>query len=321
MPDAYAQLSVHRWMLRDEIRNEAYRRAIAQVVKPGHVVLDMGAGTGILSIFAAQAGARKVYAVERTTIAEVARRMVKANGLDGTIEIIQGDLEDIDLPEKVDVIISEWMGGLGVDENMLAPLVMARTRWLKPGGKIVPERVTAILAPAWIAHFDEAIGHWRSRPHGVDMSVIADLTVHEPLMTQTFLSPDDLLAPPQAMWTHDAYTCTLAEADRSFLATLTFEATRAGKLSGLAAWFTADLCEGESLTNAVGAPDTHWGRLLFPLERTIEVGRGMPMLLDLHCYPTSPGSCGFEWSAKVGDGPVRRSQEPLFHPYAEHPVP
>src|SRR3954464_9999236 len=110
MSDAYAQLSIHRWMLRDEIRNEAYRRAIAQVVKPGQVVLDMGAGTGILSIFAARAGARKVYAVERTAIAEIARRMVKSNGLEGTIEIIEGALEDVDLPEKVDVLISEWMG-------------------------------------------------------------------------------------------------------------------------------------------------------------------------------------------------------------------
>ena len=319
MPDAYAQLSVHRWMLRDEIRNEAYRRAIAKVVSPGQVVLDMGAGTGILSIFAAQAGARKVYAVERTAIAEVARRMVKANGLEGIIEVLQGDLEDIDLPEKVDVIISEWMGGLGVDENMLAPLVMARTRWLKPGGKIVPERVTAILAPAWIADFDEALTHWRSRPHGVDMSVIADITVHEHMMTQASLTADDLLAPPQPMWSHDAYTCTLAEADRSFFAALPFEATRAGKLSGLAAWFTASLCEGEELTNAVGAPLTHWGRLLFPLDRTVEVTRGTPILLELHCYPTSPGSCGFEWAAKVGDGPSRRGQE--AHPYPEQPAP
>ena len=69
------------------------------------------------------------------TIAEVARQVVKSNGFEGTIEIIQGNLEDIDLPEKVDVIISEWMGELGVDENMLAPLVMARNRWLAARSK------------------------------------------------------------------------------------------------------------------------------------------------------------------------------------------
>ena len=126
MPEAYAQLALHRRMLRDEVRNEAFRRAIAQVVGPGQVVLDMGAGTGILSIFAANAGARTVYAVERTDIVIVAREMVARNGFADRIEVIQADIEEVHLPEQVEVIVSEWMGGLGVDENMLAPLVMAR---------------------------------------------------------------------------------------------------------------------------------------------------------------------------------------------------
>jgi len=132
---AYAQLAIHRWMLRDKVRNEAYRKAIMAIVKPGDVVIDVGAGSGILSIFAAQAGARKVYAVERTGIARLAQMMIEANGVGDRVEIIQSDLEDIDLPEKANVIVSEWMGGLGVDENMLPPVVMARDRFLVPGGR------------------------------------------------------------------------------------------------------------------------------------------------------------------------------------------
>src|SRR5690349_12260758 len=123
---SYGELSLHRWMLRDTQRNEAYRRAIAHVVKPGDVVLDVGAGTGILSIFAAAVGARRVYAVERTPIAEVARQVIESNGHSSVIQVLQTDLEDLTLTEKVDVIVSEWMGGFGVDENMLAPVVMAR---------------------------------------------------------------------------------------------------------------------------------------------------------------------------------------------------
>ncbi len=229
MTEPYTQLSLHRWMLRDEVRNEAYRTAIVRAVKPGDAVLDMGAGTGILSIFAAQAGARKVYAVERTGIAAVARRMIERNGMSDRIEVIEGNLEDIDLPEKVDVLMSEWMGGLGVDENMLAPLMMARNRWLKPGGKILPERVTAILAPVWMRGFDEDLSHWRTRPHGVDMSVVADITAHEPLMTQMPIGPEDVLSTPQEMWSHDAYTCSLQEADSSFQSRLSFVAERAGR--------------------------------------------------------------------------------------------
>ena len=214
----YGDLAVHRWMLRDEIRNEAYRLAIAHVVKPGDVVLDMGAGTGILSIFAAVAGAKKVYAVERTEVAAVAIRMIEKNGFTDRIEVIQQDLEDVTLPEKVDVIVSEWMGGFGVDENMLAPLVMARDRWLKPGGKIIPERVTSFVAAAEVADFDEAIAYWNSRPHGVDMSVIASMTTQESFHTQTDLPPASLIAEPQKMWSHDPYTCSLEEADQPFTA-------------------------------------------------------------------------------------------------------
>jgi SAM-dependent methyltransferase len=306
MADAYAQLALHRLMLRDELRNEAYRRAIAQVVKPGQVVLDMGAGTGILSIFAAQAGARKVYAVERTDIVTVAREMVARNGFADRIEVIHADLEDVDLPEKVEVIISEWMGGLGVDENMLTPLVLARNRWLVSGGKIVPERVTAWLAPAWMHDLDEGLAHWRARPHGVDMTVIADISANDLLMTQAHITTDDLLAPPQMLWTHDAYTCSLAEADRSFVSTQVFTAARTGKLSALATWFTADMCDGCVLTNAVGAPDTHWGRIFFPLKDPIEITEGARIQIELRCDPSTPGICEFDWSVKVGDGATER---------------
>ncbi|MBC8071537.1 MAG: 50S ribosomal protein L11 methyltransferase, partial [Deltaproteobacteria bacterium] len=94
MVEEYARLSIHRWMLLDEVRNEAYRRATSQVVKPGDTVLDFGAGTGILSLFAAQAGASKVHAVERTDIAAVARRIIERNGFGDRIEVIQSDLEE-----------------------------------------------------------------------------------------------------------------------------------------------------------------------------------------------------------------------------------
>jgi predicted RNA methylase len=302
----YAQLAVHRWMLRDHLRNEAYRRAIAHVVKPGDVVLDMGAGSGILSIFAAAAGARKVYAVERTAVAGVARRVVESNGHAERIEVLESDLENVTLPEKVDVIVSEWMGGFGVDENVFAALIIARDRWLNAGGKIVPGRVTALLAPAEIPDFDEAIAYWRSRPHGVDMSVIADMTTQETFHTQTHLTTDALMADPKVMWTHDPYTCSLAEADQSFTTKRTFEATHDGVISGFVTWFNAEMGDGGTLTNAVGSPDTHWGRTLFPLDRAIEVKTGTPIQVELHCDPSGLGSCEFYWSAKIGDGPLEQ---------------
>lgn len=291
-------------MLLDRVRNEAYRRALQHVVKPGDVVLDMGAGTGLLSILAANAGARRVYAVERTGIAEVARRMVERNGHAERVEVLQSDLEDVDLPEKVDVLVSEWMGGFGVDENMLAPLLMARDRWLKPGGKIIPGRLTAFLAPASIPAFDEEVAYWQQGQHGVDMSVIASLTTQEAFHTQTPLTVDSLIADPQAMWSHDPYTCTVEEADQPFTAKLSFQAKRASKLSGVVTWFTAEMGDGTELTNAVGAPDTHWGRSLFPFDRPIELAEGEAFEVELHCDPSIPGSCEFYWSVQTAGRPL-----------------
>lgn len=297
---AYGQLGVHRWMLRDRIRNEAYQRAIQQVVKPGDVVLDIGAGTGILSIFAAQAGARRVFAVERTAVASIARTMIARNGFSEQIQVVEQDVEDVELPEKVDVIVSEWMGGFGVDENMLAPQVIARQRYLKPGGIMIPARVTALVAPVSVPEFDDELAYWRAQPHGVDTSVIADFTANEIFHTHTAMTTDSLVAAPQEMWTHDPHTCTLEEADQSFTTNLSFTATRTRTLTGFAAWFTAELAPGISLTNAVGEPNTHWGRTLFPVDRPIEVAAGETIGLVLRCDPAMVGGTEMRWGVTIG---------------------
>jgi len=94
---------------------------IFTTAKPCNVVLDFGAGTVILSMFAAQAGSQRVYAVERTTIVRLARRFLKRNGFDDRIVVRRGNVDRVELPEKVDVIVSGWLAMLGVEENMLAP--------------------------------------------------------------------------------------------------------------------------------------------------------------------------------------------------------
>ena len=130
----YAEFEVHRTMIRDRVRTEAFRRAINSVVRPGDMVLDVGAGSGILSVFAARAGAESVYAVERTSIAVLAEQLAAANGVAEIVHVIHGDVMDVELPGHVDVIVSEWLGEFGIDEGMLAPVIVARDRWLKPGG-------------------------------------------------------------------------------------------------------------------------------------------------------------------------------------------
>lgn len=133
----------------DTVRTGTYRSAIVQNPADfaGKVVLDVGTGTGILAVFAVQAGARRVYAVEASNMAALAERLVAANGLSDRITVIRGKVEEVELPEPVDVIVSEPMGFLLVHERMLESYMVARQRFLRPGGLMFPTTGTIFACP------------------------------------------------------------------------------------------------------------------------------------------------------------------------------
>ena len=225
----YNDLHVHKLMLHDRIRCEAFRRALAEIVRPDSAVLDVGAGTGLLSIFAAQAGARVVYAVERTTTADLAQRIISDNGLADRIRVAQDDMENVDLPEKVDVIVSEWLGGYGVDENLLPVIVQARDRWLKPGGSMIPRSVSSWIAPAYDEMLDQDVEFWKQRPYGVDLSAISEKLSRRLLCCRNNVREEHLLAEPRMMWELDAASVTLEQATAIFQADLSFVCRRSGR--------------------------------------------------------------------------------------------
>lgn len=298
----YRALSFHRFMLHDRVRNEAFQQAIHKAVRPGDVVLDYGAGTGLLSLFAFQAGARKVYAVERTSTADAARLMIERNGAGNVIEVIQEDMETASLPEKVDVIVSEWLGSYAIEENMLAPLVLARDRWLKPGGMILPETTEVWLAPAMDMELHDDLNYWRAGQHGLDFSAIADLSSQEMYYYRNTTTPADLLTEPQKLWTINSYEISLEAAEGTFEASTTFRITRPGRINALAGWFVADFGNGIVLANAPDTPDTHWGRAIFPLGQTVEVEADSRVEVEISTVPAGVGYCRAEWSVRVDGG-------------------
>ena len=162
-------------MLGDRARTRAYKAALEGAGLAGKTVLDVGAGTCILSIFAARAGARHVYAVEASSLAAVGRAIVAANGLAGCITVLQGRIEDIQLPAKVDAIVSEWMGYALLYEDMLPSVLAARDRWLAPGGVMLPSHATLWAAPLCDEGLDErraADAAFWADVCGVDMSAM-----------------------------------------------------------------------------------------------------------------------------------------------------
>ena len=257
----YAELEVHRTMICDRVRTGAFRQAIESVVRPGDVVLDVGAGSGILSMFAARAGAAHVYAVERTTVAVVAQELARANGFAEIVEVIHGDVMDIELPEQVDVIVSEWLGGFGIDEGMLPPVIAARDRWLRPGGVMIPHLVTAWVALVHDRYLAETIECLRNNPYDLDLDRLVELTVNEISYSGTFrhLEAGDRRSEPGRLWTTDASLIPLEHAQAPHESETLLHVEEAGTANALALWFSADLAAGTSPSQSAPAIDPRTG--------------------------------------------------------------
>ncbi len=134
-------------MIQDQVRTSTYAEFILTnpSIFEDAVVLDVGCGTGILSLFAARGGAKRVYAVDASDIAEKAEKIVKVNGMEDIITVIRGKIEELTIPEKVDIIISEWMGYALLYESMLDSVLSARDRFLRPGGIMAPSQCKMML--------------------------------------------------------------------------------------------------------------------------------------------------------------------------------
>ena len=168
--ESYADPGVHRLMIGDHARTDAYRRALEEVVKPGDTVLDVGAGSGVLSLFAARSGARQVFAVDESAILDTARKLARVNGLDERVSFRRGRAEDLELPERVDLLVSEWMGFFSLAECMFLSVVEAHDKNLKPGGKMMPSALRLHLVPVDDTglHAELGVGLWERPVYGLD---------------------------------------------------------------------------------------------------------------------------------------------------------
>ena len=288
-------------MIRDRVRTEAFRRAIESVVRPGDVVLDVGAGSGILSLFAARAGAACVYAVERTTVAAVAQGLAAANGAAEIVQVFHGDVMEIELPGRVDVIVSEWLGGFGIDEGMLGPVIAARDRWLKPGGVMIPRLVTAWTALADDQYSGEMVQFLRDNPYGLKLDDLAEMTVNEIFYSGTFrhLTAGDRRSEPGRLWTTDAELIPLQQAQAPHEAETLLPVREHGTANALALWFSAELAPGISLSVGPGDPPTHWGMTTAPLRCPVQLRPGMVVRAKVRTAPARPIGTWTSWAVAL----------------------
>lgn len=269
--------------MQDYIRTSTYQRAIHTNLSDfaGKVVLDVGAGSGILSFFAAQAGAAKVYAVEASNMAEHARRLITANKLDDVISVIAGKIEEIELPQKVDIIISEPMGYMLYNERMLETFLHAK-KWLKPSGKMFPSRADLHVAPfrddtLYMEQLNKANFWGLQTFHGVDLSSLRTAAMRENFRQPVVDTFDIRCCIAKSV----QHSCDFLEADEMDLhkieIPLEFHVLQAGICHGLAFWFDVEFSGSDQqvwLSTAPSEPLTHWYQVRCLLAKPIFVKQG-----------------------------------------------
>ncbi|CAK9074940.1 unnamed protein product [Durusdinium trenchii] len=259
--EAYDQLEVHALMLEDSQRLGSYLAAIRAHDLKDKLVLDVGAGSGILSMLCAKHGlAKHVWAVEAVPgMARMAQQLVQANGLQDKVTILTGRVEDITLPNKMDIIISEWMGFYLLHESMLESVLIARDRFLRAQGRMLPcsARIWAALVEAEdlrldMANYEDFLG--------LDLRLVGEQQLAartaEPRVEEVH-GRRILAEPLVAVDLTDLHQLRV-EGTRNLEAQLSFRTWRQGYAAGIAFWFDVGFGRDVILKTDPGSPPTHW---------------------------------------------------------------
>ena len=283
---SYTQVTSHQHMVFDARRNSAYVRALEKLITPQSVVLDIGAGLGVLGLYAARLGAKQVYLVEPEPVIEVARQAAQDSGL-GNVQCIRARVEEVKEDIQADVIISVFTGNLLFGEDLLPSLFYARDRFLKPGGTLLPDAARILLAPVSAQKaYEENVETWAGYTDFCTENTLPplDYSAARPYAANTLLYdvggdkyPVEPLAEPTELMYLD-----LATTDRAGgKATVNVAATAAGTQHGWQGWFAMRLLDEWYDTSRAAGP-THWSEVFLPLLQplTLQAGDALEFTLS-----------------------------------------
>jgi 2-polyprenyl-3-methyl-5-hydroxy-6-metoxy-1,4-benzoquinol methylase len=298
--DSYSHIGIHREMIGDAARTGAYLKALeghADALK-GKVVLDVGCGTGILSMFAARAGARKVYAVDASGITRHTRRLVKENGFENVIEVITARMEDVtakDIPEPVDCVVSEWMGYALFFESMLPSVVHARDKFMRPGGLVLPNVADVRVALLEDQNrYDDGVSFWDD-VYGFDFSSLASQTKRDwssdpPVAT---VDPNCIVSDKEGALVVrvDCASVPLGDLYEPMAGTVELVAEKDCVAHGLCLWFDVDFYGRAFLSTSPSSTKTHWYQTVLMFEAPHAMRAGDALVANIELEPGSdPGA-------------------------------
>ena len=276
----FGRLDAHVPMVADLARVYAYATAIAREA-PGRRVAELGCGSGILTTLAARAGATHVWACDETDIIEVAERVVADNGVADRVTLVRGSSLDLTPPVPVDVLVHEIFGVDPFDEGVLQALADARTRWLAPGGRLVPDRLRIVGCGVGGARWRDGAAQRENvetviATLGLRLDPILEgarqLSQH-PTGGTLVPAPEELRVPKALLLDLDLTGPIETEATWQ----VRLPAFAEGEVDALLVWMEIPMGEGAVLSTGPFDRRTSWGWLQYDLPGPVAVGPDRPL--------------------------------------------
>jgi protein arginine N-methyltransferase 1 len=269
-------LSSYGEMIADRIRVEAFKQALRGAIRPGAVVMDIGTGPGIMAVLACQLGASRVYAIEPSNVAQLAREVAATNSCAEKIVFLEDLSVNVSIPVRVDVIVSDMRGVLPLFENHIPSIVDARRRFLAPGGTLIARKdwIWAAVVEAPEA-YGKIVDPWTSNVLGQDLTIARQKALND--FRKARVKPEQLLTEPQLWVTLDYASIE----DPDVRGTVQWKAKRSGTGHGILVWFDMDLAEGVSFSNGPSALETVYGTAFFPWLKPVPLAAGQSLTVDL----------------------------------------
>jgi hypothetical protein len=268
----------HSAMLNDEIRNQAFEKAIKSAVKPGCSLLDIGTGTGFLAMVASRAGAKRVVGCESVGfLAETARKILQQNGLEGDISILHKRSQDLtidkDILEPIDILVAEILDTGLLGENVIAAISDARHRLCKPGATIIPCGATVYAAP--IESKEIALERRVNIASGFNISLLNSLRANMYMQTDLSRYRWRMLTKPVQIFDLDFTRDQPVMEEKSFCLTPHSD----GMAHCIAFWFDLHLSTKVTLSTAPEKPTTHWKQAVYTFSDPVEIKQNKPIRL------------------------------------------
>lgn len=291
----FSNLFTHENMLADRVRLGVYERAIDRYVKPGDVAIDLGTGTGILSLLACRKSPEKVYALDHSPVMRIAEKIAASHD-SAAIRFIEKNSFDFNEKIKADVIIHDQIGDLLFEENLITAVSDLRDRFLKPGGRILPARFEFFLEPVKIKdEFHIPFLH-ENRYGSVDFKCLGSESGRGPAIRDLWFDQIDLyFSEEKPVHAFDLHTLQPDQFPKSFF--VTRDILKSGRMDGFLFYFKMYFDEDIALKTDFSHPWLSWTRQLLRCEsRELKAGQKMDLNFSI---PHFQDTRQWAWSYNV----------------------